>query len=147
MICIFLICFIYSIHIIQVFSFVCVLTWSLLGVKKSLDHAQIGLLWGFNSKFPTSIPTPFICRVPSPPRYRVQKVLKFAQQISSPGKSLENGDKVLSFFSKAAEIFFILVKSYWVLSICLQRIMEKALFLYFLRSLLIIYLITLSLEK
>ena len=23
---------------------VCVLTWSLLGVKKSLDHAQIGLL-------------------------------------------------------------------------------------------------------
>ena len=26
------------------FSFVCVLTWSLLGVKKSLGHAQIGLL-------------------------------------------------------------------------------------------------------
>ena len=36
---------------------VCVLTWSLLGVKKSLGHAQIGLLEGFNSKFPTSIPT------------------------------------------------------------------------------------------
>ena len=32
------------IHIIQVFSFVCVLTWSLLGVKKSLGQAQIGLL-------------------------------------------------------------------------------------------------------
>ena len=46
--------FIYSIHIIQVFSFVCVLTWSLLTVKKS-------------SKFPTSIPTPFICGVHSPP--------------------------------------------------------------------------------
>ena len=44
LICIFLIRFIYSIHIIQVFSFVCVLIWSLLGVKKSLDHAQIGLL-------------------------------------------------------------------------------------------------------
>ena len=27
--------FIYSIHIVQVFSFVCVLTWSLLGVKKA----------------------------------------------------------------------------------------------------------------
>ena len=25
------------------FSFACVLTWSLLGVKKSLGHAQIGL--------------------------------------------------------------------------------------------------------
>ena len=36
---------------------VCVLTWSLLGIKKSLGHAQIGLLEGFNSKFPTSIPT------------------------------------------------------------------------------------------
>ena len=47
--------FIYSTHIIQVFSFVCVLTWSLLGVKKS-------------SKFSTSIPTPFICGVHSPPR-------------------------------------------------------------------------------
>ena len=43
LICIFLIGFIYSIHVIQVFSFVCVLTWSLLGVKKSLSHAQIGL--------------------------------------------------------------------------------------------------------
>ena len=35
------------------------LKWSLLGVKKRLAHTQIGLLWGFNSKFPTSIPTPF----------------------------------------------------------------------------------------
>ena len=34
---------------------VCVLTWSLLGVKTSLGPAQIGLLQGFNSKFPTSI--------------------------------------------------------------------------------------------
>ena len=38
--------------------------WSLLGVKKRLGHAQIGLLKGFNSKFLTSIPTPFICGVP-----------------------------------------------------------------------------------
>ena len=29
-----------------------------------LGHTQIGLLNGFNSKFPTSIPTPFICGVP-----------------------------------------------------------------------------------
>ena len=43
---------------------VCVLTWSLLGVKKSLGYAQIGLFQGFYSNFPTSIPTPFICRVP-----------------------------------------------------------------------------------
>ena len=55
-----------SIHIIQVFSFVCVLTWPLLGNKKSLGHAQIGLFWGFNSKFPTSIRTTFICGVPPP---------------------------------------------------------------------------------
>ena len=39
-----LIRFIYSINIIQVFSFVCVLTWSLLEVKKSPGHAKIGLL-------------------------------------------------------------------------------------------------------
>ena len=47
------------------FSFVCVLTWSLkFRVKKSLGHAQISLFWGFNSKFPTSIRTTFICGVP-----------------------------------------------------------------------------------
>ena len=46
---------------------VCFLTWSLLGVKKNLSHTQIGLLQGFNSKFPTSILTPFICGVPPPP--------------------------------------------------------------------------------
>ena len=37
----------------------------LLEVKKSLGHAQIGLLWGFNSKFPTSIPT-FLMHSPPP---------------------------------------------------------------------------------
>ena len=38
-----------------------------LEVKKSLVHTQTGLLWGFNSKFPTIVPAPFICelRVPS----------------------------------------------------------------------------------
>ena len=35
--------------------------------QKRLGHAQIGLLYGFNSKFPTSLPTPFICGVPPPP--------------------------------------------------------------------------------
>ena len=67
--------FIYFIHIIQVFPFVCVLAWSLLGVKKSLGHAQTGLRWGFNSKFPTSIPTPFICRV-SPGLFHRLQLLK-----------------------------------------------------------------------
>ena len=35
--------------------------------QKSLGRAQIGLLQGFNSKFPTSIPTTFTCGVPPPP--------------------------------------------------------------------------------
>ena len=43
--------FVYSSHIIQVFSFVCVLTWSLLGVKKSLGHAQIGSFRGLIQNF------------------------------------------------------------------------------------------------
>ena len=42
LICILLMHYIYFIHIIQVFSFVCVLTWTLLGVKKRLGPAQIG---------------------------------------------------------------------------------------------------------
>ena len=33
--------------------------FTLVGVKKSLAHAQIGLLQGFNLKFPTSIPPLF----------------------------------------------------------------------------------------
>ena len=46
-------------------------------------------------------------------------------------------------------IFSVLIKSYSILptQVHLQPIMKKALFLHFLRSLLIIYLITLSLEK
>ena len=51
----------------HLFSFVCVLTWSLLGVTKSLGHAQIGLFYAFNSKFPKSIRTTFICAVPPAP--------------------------------------------------------------------------------
>ena len=39
---------------------------SLLGVKNRLGHAQIGLLYWFNSKFPTSIPAPFIWEAPTP---------------------------------------------------------------------------------
>ena len=52
---------------------ICIFFWSLLGVEKSLGHAQIGLLYGFNSKFPTSIPTPFICGVSPPPASKVKK--------------------------------------------------------------------------
>ena len=37
---------------------------SLLGVNKRQAHAQVGLLNRFNSKFPTSIPDPFIWKSP-----------------------------------------------------------------------------------
>ena len=47
----------------------CTFFWSLLGVKKSLGLAQIGLLYRFNSKFLTSIPNPFICGVHPPGAY------------------------------------------------------------------------------
>ena len=67
-------------------------------------------------------------------------MLKFAQQFSRPGKSLGSGDKVwkngkkyLSFFfflsySKyfTSEFFLVLVKSYSILSVCLQCIIEKS---------------------
>ena len=46
-------------------------------VKKSLDHAEIGLLEGFNSKFPTSNPTPFICGVPPGFHVRFFKTTNF----------------------------------------------------------------------
>ena len=45
---------------------VCFNMVSLLGGKRTLDHAQIGLLHGFYSKFFTSIPAPIICQSPSP---------------------------------------------------------------------------------
>ena len=56
LICIFLIHYIYSIHIIQVFSFVCVLIWSLLGVKKAWPtHRSVsfrGLIQNFRRASP-----------------------------------------------------------------------------------------------
>ena len=36
--------------------------------QKSLGHAQIGLVYGFYSKFPTSIRTTFMCGVLPTPR-------------------------------------------------------------------------------
>ena len=65
--CIFNIRFIYSIHIIQVFSFVCVLTWSLLAIKKSLGHAQIGLLTGLIQNFRRASPPLSYAVSPLPP--------------------------------------------------------------------------------
>ena len=58
--------FIYSIHIIQVFSFVCVLTWSLLAVKKKVwatlrSVSFRALIQNFRRASP-----PFICGVPPP---------------------------------------------------------------------------------
>ena len=56
------------------------------------------------------------------------------------------------FFSKLQKVFisefcFILAKYYSISTIRLQLILKEALFLHFQRSLLITYLITLSLEK
>ena len=45
---------------------VCVSTWSLFRGQKELGPRPYRSPW-FNSKFPTKIPTPFICGVPSPP--------------------------------------------------------------------------------
>ena len=47
-------------------SFVICLCFNMVSFRfqNSLAHALIGLLQGFNSKFQTSIPTPFICEVP-----------------------------------------------------------------------------------
>ena len=85
--------------------------------------------------------------------------MKFAQQFSRPGKSLKNREKarkkiVKSFFESynkcfTIEIFFLRVKSWSILPVHvrLQRIVDKAFFLLFLRSLLLTYVIALSLEK
>ena len=54
--------------------------------QKSLGHAQIGLLQGFNSKFPTSIPTPFICGVP-PGDHALLKLLKNCPFTAPPAKN------------------------------------------------------------
>ena len=69
----------------------------------------------------------------------LEKVLKFVQQFSRPGKSLENemkSTKIEFFFSKLQQmlykwIFFTFVKSYSISSICLQHTMKKALFLHY----------------
>ena len=77
--------------------------------------------------------------------------MKFAQQFSRPGKSLENGDKCGKMI-KSLEFFFLQsykksfiseVFSFWS-TVRLHLILKEALFL---RFLLITYLITLSLEK
>ena len=59
--------------------------------QKSLDHAQIGLLKGFNSKFPTSIPTPFICAVFPPPGVEVSQPF-LSEIVASPISSSFNYD-------------------------------------------------------
>ena len=46
-----------------------------------------------------------------------------------------------------SEIVFVLVKSYSILTVCLQCILKKALFLPFLRSILNTFLVTLSPKK
>ena len=92
LICIFLIHFIYSIHIIQVFSFVCVLIWSLLGVKIAWPmHRSVSFIRGLIQNF----------RRASPP-------LSYAR---SPRAQLERIDTINIFFvsfSTEKEFFFSL---------------------------------------
>ena len=71
----------------------------------------------------------------------LEKIFKFAQQLSRPGKSLENWAKVLKngkkfeFFLSCSKckwiFFFVLLKSYSISPVRLQRIVKKALFLCF----------------
>ena len=109
--CIFLIRFIYPIHIIQVLSFVCVLTWSLLGVNKNLGHAQIGLLSGFNSKFPTSILTPFICGVPPPPGRRSLATKRIRRKTGSLGPTSSVGESISLQHLLRSRVSFLLFRS------------------------------------
>ena len=71
----------------------------------------------------------------------LEKICKFAQQLSRPGKSLENWVKVLKnckkwVFFKLQQVlykgifFFVLLKSYSISPVRLLRIMKKALFLW-----------------
>ena len=85
------------------------------------------------------------------PICRVCISLEIAQQFSSPGKILENIDKVflkVTISALQVNFLFVLAKSYSIPPVCLQCIMEKAFCSFiFVRSLLITYLITLSLSK
>ena len=87
----------------------------------------------------------------------LEKVLKFAQHFPDLGKvwkieekSWKNGKKSCVFLKAVQEVlqkgfFFVLVKSYSISPACHGKSFAPAFF--FLRSLLISYLITLSLEK
>ena len=92
------------------------------------------------------------------------EVLKFAQQFSRAGKKvwkmkIKSGKMVKSLefvfflvfqsYNKcfSSEMFSVLVKSYSISPVRLQNTMQNALFLRFFMSLLITYLLTLSLEK
>ena len=71
--------------------------------SNAFGHAQIGLLQGFNSKFPTSIPTPVICRVPPPRGVTVVRVLW--PWFESPRVDATSGLSLLQFFSLAPRGF------------------------------------------
>ena len=73
----------------------------------------------------------------------LEKVWKIDIKSGKMGKSLELFDSYNNCVT--SEVFFVLVKSYSILPVRLQRIAEKALFLHF--FFLVTYLITLSFEK
>ena len=69
-------------------SFLICLCFNMISFRgqKSLGHTQIGLLQGFNSKFPTSIPTPFICGIPPPPGLIIHAIFGILLEISEQFK-------------------------------------------------------------
>ena len=80
--------------------------------------------------------------------------MKFAQQFSRPGKSLENKwEKVLSFFFQSygkcfrSETFSVLVKSYSFSRVFAAHHAKSFVWLHFFMSPFITYLITFNLEK
>ena len=92
------------------------------------------------------IATPYLYMCICTESWLSEKVLKFAQQFSRPGKSLENRDKALKKKGKKAWVFFVeklqqvfyksifffvLVKSHSISPVRLQCIMERALFLHY----------------
>ena len=111
--------------------------------KVSSLNSHSACCWKFRKIFSlrasSSVMEPIIYGKPKVPTasWILEKVLKFARQFSKPWKNL---------LCKWI-FFFVLVKSYSISPVSLQRHHEKSFVPAFLRSLLITYLITLSLEK
>ena len=69
---IFLVRFIYSIHIIQFFSFVCILTWPLLGIKKAWATPRSVFFRGLIQNFRQASPPLSYAESPPPRGFSTQ---------------------------------------------------------------------------